>query len=127
MTTDLKPFTLQDLHMTCFLNHPCIHTYWYNKCWDIRETTGVVNDAYNNILKDIKADPTKKSYSYTVYNFRTLDYKKINDLALPKIASLFPDFEVEGTYTYDGGDPEREKGDPYFLYEIKVTIKQTIM
>jgi len=127
MTTELKPFTLQDLAMTCFNNHPCISTVWHDKCWDIRETNEVVNSAYASILKDIKADPTKKSYSYTNYNFRTFAYKKINDLALPKIASLFPEFKVEGTYTYDGGDPEREKGDPYFLYEIKVTIKQTIM
>jgi hypothetical protein len=127
MTTELKPFTLQDLAMTCFNNHPCISTVWHDKCWDIRESTYVVEAVYKNILKDIKADPTKKSYSYTVSNFRVLAYKRINDIALPKIASLFPDFQVEGTYTYDGGDPERETGDPYFDYEVKVTIKQTIM
>jgi len=127
MTTELKPFTLQDLAMTCFSKHPCINTVWHEKCWDIRETNELVEAVYESILEDIKADPTKKSYSYIVSNFRTFAYKKINKLALPKIVSLFPDFQVEGTYTYDGGDPERETGDPYFDYEIKVTIKQTIM
>jgi len=127
MTTELKPFTLQDLAMTCFNKHPCIHTTWHDKCWEIRESTSLVYSVYTSILKDITENPTKKSYSYTVYNFRTSSYKKVNEIALPKIASLFPDFQVEGAYTYAGGDPEREKGDPYFLYEIKVTIKQTIM
>lgn len=127
MTTDLKPFTLQDLAMTYFNKHPCIRTSWRQKCWDIQESTSLVFSVYDSILKDIKANPTKKSYSYTVYNFRTSDNMRINEIALPKIASLFPDFQVEGAYTYAGGDPEREKGDPYFLYEITVTIKQAIM
>jgi hypothetical protein len=80
-----------------------------------------------HILKDMNTDPTKTSYSHTVTNFRVSAYKKATEIALPRIASLFPDFQVEGTYTYDGGDPERETGDPYFDYEVKVTIKQTIM
>ena len=123
MTTELKPFTLQDLNMIRFKKNPSTHTPWHDKCWEIRESTYVVEAVYKNILKDMNTDPTKTSYSHTVSNFRVSAYKKANEIALPKIASLFPDFQVEGTYTYDGGDPERDKGDPYFDYEVKVSVK----
>jgi hypothetical protein len=124
MTTELKTFTKDDLDMIRFANGKYnSNKTLHQRCWDIRESTYVVKAVYNNILKDMTADPTKTSYSYTVSNFRVSEYMKVNEIALPKIASLFPDFQVEGTYTYDGGDPEREKGDPYFDYEVKVSVK----
>ena len=45
-----------------------------------------------------------------------------NEVAVVKIRNLFPDFLVEGCYTYQGFGRPHENGDPWFDYEITVTV-----
>jgi len=117
MTTELKPFKRTDLLMLRCKQEKKEK----EEEWMMKRSASIAYSVYTSILKDITADPKKGTYSCTISDFRTVTIMNANDVALPKIASLFPDFKVEGYYTYQGFGRPHENGDPWFDYEFKVT------
>jgi len=117
MTTELKPFTRADLMKFRFQEEE-------REKRAAERSVYIVKEVYKKILQYIVCDPRRDIYSYTIRDYPTVDHTEAIDVSLPKIASLFPDFQVEGIYTFHDGDPAREKGAPYFEYKITVTVKQ---
>jgi len=118
MTTELKPFKRSDLMMLRLKQEKKEK----EEQWMMARSASIANLVYTNILKDMTADPNKGTYSYTISDFRTVTIMDANEVAVVKIRNLFPDFLVEGCYTYQGFGRPHENGDPWFDYEITVTV-----